>query len=135
RDIEPETQKHYLRLIHSEARRLTDLIDEFLDLQRIEQGSFELALEPFELSELLREETQLFSGQSEKHTIELAAPGERIEVLGERDRIAQVMANLLSNAIKYSPDGGPIRVAAEALGDDVRVSVIDPGLGIPEDQR
>src|SRR5207248_7826935 len=70
-DLEPETQKHYLRLIHSEARRLTDLIDEFLDLQRIEQGSFQLALEPFELSELLREETELFSGQRDRKSTRL----------------------------------------------------------------
>jgi PAS domain S-box-containing protein len=135
RDLDPATQKRYLELIHSEAQRLTDLIDDFLDIQRIEEGSFTLALEQFDLGALLRDQIEVFSGQSVHHELEPRLPDEPLEVLGERDRIAQVVANLLSNAIKYSPGGGLVRLEAEHANGDFRVSVVDSGLGIPSDQR
>jgi len=135
RDVDRETRDRYVGTIHGEAKRLTDLINDFLDLQRIEEGDFTLALEPFELVEVLRAEVELFSIQSEAHEIELRVPDEELDLLGERDRVAQVVANLVSNAIKYSPAGGTVSVAAEARGGVVRVSVGDQGLGIPADQQ
>jgi PAS domain S-box-containing protein len=130
-----ETSDRYLETIHREAQRLTDLIDDFLDLQRIEEGGFTLALEPFELDELLTEQVEVFSGQSDAHTLDVALPAAPVTVLGERDRIAQVIGNLISNAIKYSPAGGPVAVAAELQDGVARVSVTDSGLGIPAHQQ
>lgn len=133
RDLDADTRTRYLDTIHNEAKRLTALVNDFLDLQRIEEGRFTLALESFELGPLLAQGVELFSGQSAAHTLELSA--EPLPVLGDRDRIAQVVSNLISNAIKYSPRGGPVQVAAQARNGAVRVSVSDSGLGIPADQQ
>jgi PAS domain S-box-containing protein len=135
RDYEPEVRQRYLATIHGEAQRLTGLINDFLDIQRIEEGRFTLDLQPFDLSELLRSEVELFSAQSQKHTVSLSNAEERIELVGERDRIAQVIANILSNAIKYSPHGGRVGVAADRRDGAVRVSVTDSGIGIPADEQ
>ena len=136
RQVDGETRERYLATIHGEAKRLTSLVNDFLDLQRIEQDNFTLSLEPFELEHVLREQVEVFSAQSEAHILELELPEEApLELLGERDRIAQVLGNLISNAIKYSPAGGAVKVAVEPRRDMVRVVVADKGLGIPQDQQ
>jgi signal transduction histidine kinase/DNA-binding response OmpR family regulator/CHASE3 domain sensor protein len=135
REYDAETRRRYLGMIHSQAKRLTTLITDFLDLQRIEEGSFTLALEPFDLGELVREEIELYAGQSQAHRLELAGADGPVVVMGERDRIAQVTANLLSNAIKYSPQGGTVQVRIEPHDGVVRVAVSDEGIGIPPDQH
>jgi signal transduction histidine kinase len=106
RDYDVATQKRFLHTIRSESARLTSLVNDFLDLQRIESGGFTLALESFVLNDVLREQADLFAGQSESHRIELIVPDEPVRAVGEPARIYQVLANLLSNAIKYSPGGG-----------------------------
>jgi len=120
-------------LIH--ARRLNLLVDDLLDLRRIEQGAYTPAAEPFAIGELLREQAALFRGQSSDHRIELEVPSTPLLVVAERDRIAQVVDNLLSNAIKYSPGGGTVVVQATATADGVSVAVVDPGLGIPVEEQ
>jgi len=134
-DVDEETRKRYLEIIYSEGRRLTALVNDFLDLQRIEEGNFALALEPFDLAEVLAREIELYSAQSAVHELVPVLPREPLVVLGERDRIAQVVGNLLSNAIKYSPEGGRVELTAEPKGRFARVAVRDSGLGIPAEQQ
>lgn len=135
-DVDDVSRRSYVEIIRRESMRLRDLINDFLDLQRIEEGSFRLELAPVDLPELLREQAALFEAHSSAHTIVLeVADGAGVDVLGERDRIAQVIANLLSNAIKYSPDGGTVRVCVRTAGSSVRVEVTDSGIGIPPDQQ
>jgi signal transduction histidine kinase len=135
RELDTETQRRYVQTIYSEGQRLTQLINDFLDLHRIEEGSMTLTTAPFDLGELLREEVELFSGQSAQHAITLELPERPLAAVGESERIAQVVANLLSNAIKYSPDGGPVRVAAEGDRERLRVVIEDRGLGVPSEQQ
>jgi PAS domain S-box-containing protein len=135
RDVSEEKRERYAATIQGEAKRLTELINDFLDLQRIEEGEFTLALEPFDLAAVLREQVDLFYGQSGAHKVELIEPNGNLTLLGERSRVAQVVGNLLSNAIKYSPAGGTVSILAEARNGAVRVSVTDSGLGIPVDQQ
>jgi signal transduction histidine kinase/DNA-binding response OmpR family regulator/HAMP domain-containing protein/putative methionine-R-sulfoxide reductase with GAF domain len=135
RDYDEETRKRFLATIHGEAARLTALVNEFLDLQRIEDGSFTLALEAFDLDALVRDEVELLSAQSDAHSLELELPDRAVPVVGERDRIKQVLGNLFSNAIKYSPHGGVIQVRLEPNGTAVRLSVSDEGVGIPGTQQ
>jgi signal transduction histidine kinase len=135
RPHDKETRARHLGTIRAEARRLTDLVDKFLDLQRIESGRFELAIESFDLCEVVRETTKLFASLSPAHTLELRRCDEELFVEGERDRIGQVVGNLLSNAIKYSPEGGRIEVAAEVEDGVARVSVHDAGMGIPDAEQ
>jgi CheY-like chemotaxis protein/two-component sensor histidine kinase len=135
RDLDEETRRRYLHTVHGEAQRLARLIDDFLDLEKIEAGRFTLALEPFELGELLRHEVELFSAQSARHRLELETPDEPLATFGDRTCIGQVVANLLSNAIKYSPAGGPVCIAATSREGFARVDVSDSGLGIPATQQ
>ena len=133
--IDAETRDSWLQIVVEQAQRLSGLVDDSLSLQRIGQSSFRLLLEPFELHPLLEREAKLFSVQSDIHRIALSLEQELPEVLGERDRIEQVVANLLSNAIKYSPEGGEVELAARRRDGRVRVSVCDHGLGIPAEQQ
>jgi signal transduction histidine kinase/CheY-like chemotaxis protein len=133
--LDEATQARYLKTIHSEAERLTALVDDFLDVQKIEAGRFTLALESFELGELLERQVERFSAQSANHKLELAAVDEPLAMVGDRSRIGQAIANLLSNAIKYSPAGGTVTITATAREGFARVQVSDSGLGIPAAQQ
>jgi signal transduction histidine kinase len=135
RDLDPETRRRYLEIVDGQARRLAALLDDFLDVQRIEEGRLDLGHERVDVAALLREQTQLFTALSDKHTVELALADPALEVRGDANRLAQVIGNLLSNAIKYSPAGGPVEVVGEQSDGAVRVSVRDRGLGIPADQQ
>jgi signal transduction histidine kinase/CHASE3 domain sensor protein len=131
RAIAPEAREEILGTIHQEAKRLSALIDDFLDLQTIEQQRLELLREPFSIHDLLAEQVRTFAGQSEAHAVELATAPDGAVARGDRRRIAQVVANLLSNAIKYSPGGGAVRVEVERRPGEVLVAVADQGVGIP----
>jgi signal transduction histidine kinase len=131
KDVDAETRARYLEIVHREALRLTELIDDFLDLQRIEAGGFSLQQQPIELGGLLRKQVELASGQNPGSELRLTVPDRPLTVLGDSGRIDQAIRNLLSNAIKYSPNGDAIDVTAVATSGFVRVSVRDRGLGIP----
>jgi signal transduction histidine kinase len=131
RDLPPEETKRYLEVIRSEARRLALLLNDLLDLQRVEQDALDLRSEEVDLNELLSSQITLYSAQSDLHTLKFHPNGEALAVRGDRDRLAQVFGNLLSNAIKYSPDGGVVEVTATSIGDEAWIWVRDEGLGIP----
>jgi signal transduction histidine kinase len=132
REVSPDETKRYLEVIRTEARRLAALLNDLLDLQRVEQEALELRREDVELNELLSTQVTLYSAQSDTHELKFQAAGEPLAVRGDRDRLAQVIGNLLSNAIKYSPEGGVVEVTAEAIGDEAWIWVRDEGLGIPK---
>jgi signal transduction histidine kinase/DNA-binding response OmpR family regulator len=133
--LDEATSKRYLETIHSEAQRLTALVDDFLDVQKMEAGRFTLALESFELGELLGHQVELFGAQSAIHTLELAAVDEPLAMVGDRNRVGQVIANLLSNAVKYAPAGGTVTITATPREGFARVQISDCGLGIPASQQ
>jgi signal transduction histidine kinase len=135
RNLPPDEMRRYLEVIRAEARRLAELLNDLLDLQRIEQGTIELRLDAFDLNDLLEAQMTLYSAQSESHELVLEPAEEPLVVWGDRDRLAQVIGNLLSNAIKYSPDGGVVRVSASLVGDEGWIWVRDEGLGIPADHQ
>jgi signal transduction histidine kinase len=135
RDLAPEERRRYLEVIRTEARRLASLLNDLLDLQRVEQEALELRQEVFDLNDLLATQLTLYSAQSGDHELRLDGAHEPVMVLGDRDRLAQVIGNLLSNAIKYSPEGGTVVVGTVTDGDDATVWVRDTGLGIPEDHQ
>jgi signal transduction histidine kinase len=131
RDFDSETRRHYLGIVDAQARRLAELIDDFLDVRRIEEGRFERAQELVDMTTLLREEAQLYSLQSPKHQVAVEIDAKALPVIGNPDRLRQVIGNLLSNAIKYSPQGGVVEISAEADNGSVRVEIRDEGMGIP----
>jgi signal transduction histidine kinase len=135
RELPPEEMRRYLEVIRTEARRLAELLNDLLDIQRIEQGTIELRLDEVDLNDLLAAQVTLYSAQSSMHELRLDASEDPLVVYGDRDRLAQVIGNLLSNAIKYSPEGGVVDVSASLVGDDAWIWVRDEGLGIPSDHQ
>ena len=135
RDFEPAATERYLRIVNGEMRRFANLIDDLFDAQLLADGRGVLELEEYDLGNLLREQVDLFRGQSDAHCIRLELPAQPLVVRADRARVARVIANLLSNGIKYSPRGGTITVSAEADDGPVRVSVTDEGIGIPPEQQ
>jgi signal transduction histidine kinase len=135
REFDPPERRHYLGIIDAQARRLAALLEDFLDVQRIEREGVDLARERVDLAGLLQEQAQLYEEESPLHHLELTLADRPLFVRGDRNRLAQVVGNLLSNAIKYSPDGGTVELGAEREDRTVRVTVRDDGLGIPLDQH
>lgn len=130
REFTPAEQREFLTIMLEEGRRLTALINDFLDLQRLESGRQQINPVPLDLPQLLRRAVQA-AGEDSERPIELDVPAGLPPVLADPDRILQVLGNLLGNARKYSPEGGTIRLSAEQVDGAVRVAVSDRGLGIP----
>jgi len=135
RDLPEDDRRRYLEVIRTEAGRLATLLNDLLDLQRIERGALELVREPFDLNELLRVQTTLYSAQSALHELSFRPGRDALVVQGDRDRLAQVLGNLLSNAIKYSPDGGDVEVRSAHVDGEAWVWIRDYGLGVPLDHQ
>jgi signal transduction histidine kinase len=136
RDPEPEVRRSHLETVHAEARRLAELIDDFLDLQRIaERGRLPLERRRVDLRPLVSDQARVFAAQSEAHSLAVRMPEDALVTEADPSRLKQVLANLLSNAIKYSPDGGEIAVEGWVRNGVVGVAVSDPGLGIPSAQQ
>jgi signal transduction histidine kinase len=134
RDVTAEEQRRYLGIIDTQGKRLQALLDDFLYVQRIEEGQLPLAHERFDLRSVVREQVDLYSGTA-NHPLKLHLPGAPLGVEGDPGRLAHVIGNLLSNALKYSPPGRQVDVSGEARGDVVRVTVRDRGSGIPPEQH
>jgi signal transduction histidine kinase len=133
RDVTPEERRQYLGIIDAQGRRLASLVNDFLDAQRLDEGKLTLAQELVDMGRIVREQTELFAGQSPDHLLKVSLPETPLAVRGDENRLSQVVANLLSNAIKYSPDGGVVEIKGERKDGYVLVRVDDEGIGIPAD--
>jgi signal transduction histidine kinase len=135
-EINPK-QAEYLDDILASARHLLSLIDDVLDLAKVEAGQIELQIAPFSLRESLEHGvvTVRERATTERVRVSVSTDPDLHTVIGDERRIRQVVINLLSNAVKFTPPGGAVGVAATRADGEVRVSVIDSGPGIaPEDQ-
>jgi CheY-like chemotaxis protein/anti-sigma regulatory factor (Ser/Thr protein kinase) len=130
REVTPVQRKEYLAVMVQEGRRLTSLINDFLDLQRIEGGHMQMHFAPADISTLIVRAVGLVHA-NDPTPIETTLPDDLPLVRVDRAAMSRVLANLISNARKYSPDGGPIVIGAATVGGMVEVSVQDHGLGIP----
>lgn len=127
----PQTkQRQFLSVIVNEATRLTNLINDFLDLQRIESGRQTYNFETLALSPLLHDAASVFSGGDNTRAMRVEIDPTLPLVHGDADRIRQVLANLFSNAVKFSPEGGAVTVRAHTNGEEVTIEVQDRGIGI-----
>ncbi len=136
-DLNPK-QEEYLQDILSSGRHLLSLINDILDLSKIEAGRMDLDLTTFDLPVALDNALTLVRERAARHGIALhVAVDDRVgTVVADERKIKQVVLNLLSNAVKFTPEGGRITVRALPAGDAVEVSVSDTGIGIAlEDQQ
>jgi len=139
--LETQQQRQYLEIINREADRLSRLVTNYLDLQKIEAGKMHLTLEDLDVADLVEESLEAFRGAalSRKISLEGSIEATRSMLRGDRDRLLQVLANLLSNALKFTAEGGRVELRASdaALPDGapaVELVVTDTGVGIAPDK-
>jgi PAS domain S-box-containing protein len=130
RDVTAAQRKDYLAVMLQEGRRLTALVNDFLDLRRLEGGHLSMRFAPADIKALISRAVELFN-EPGAAPIEMRLPADLPLVRVDGDSMFRVVANLLSNARKYSPLGGPIVVGAAVVNGMVEVYVQDSGLGIP----
>jgi signal transduction histidine kinase len=129
-----EKQSYYLSRVKSNVERLTRMINELLDLSRIEAGKVELSLGKVHMRELISEVVEGFQGMAQEKGITLRThqPNELPAIRCDRDKLHQVLTNLIQNAIKFTPTGGEVRIESQRRNDGfLMVGVIDTGCGIP----
>ena len=127
-------QGELVEVAERNGQRLLDLINEVLDIEKIESGRLTLMPEPMPIDSLLNESVRLNQGYADRFRANLALHGAvpGVIVRADRKRLMQVMTNLLSNAAKFSPPNSAVDVSVSRPGDTVRVEVSDRGPGIPE---
>ncbi len=130
-DLSMETIREYAVDIYADARRLVCMINDMLDLERLESGSVKLNLEWLNLNTIISDVVGRIGPTAPHHPIRLQLATALPILLGDRDKLTQVVANLLTNAIKYSPAGSEILVRSRVEWNLVHVSVSDQGVGIP----
>ncbi|EPZ38989.1 Hybrid signal transduction histidine kinase [Anoxybacillus ayderensis] len=133
KELKPERQKKYLTTIYQEAKRLTALINDFLDVQRMESGKQTYDKKYEDVVAIIESVIETQKVNTTIHQFHVQKETNKTTVLGDRDKLAQVFTNLISNAIKYSPEGGNITVRIYERGNRLCVDVQDEGLGIPEE--
>ncbi|PWK16197.1 two-component system histidine kinase PnpS [Tumebacillus permanentifrigoris] len=131
----PEITKQFLQIIHDESERLTRLINELLELSKIESGHIQFRHGPVDLVKLVERTVVRYNHQGAQAglSIRTELPEQPVELEADGDRVAQVLINLLGNAIAYTTPGGVVTVGVEEAGAEVVLRVNDTGIGIPEE--
>jgi PAS domain S-box-containing protein len=136
-----EDQERFLSIIGNNVDRLTMLVDDLLDISRIESGRLDLHLEPMNLEEAVERVISSMKARADQRDLllqsEMPVGGLSLPmVYADPDRVVQILTNLVANACQYTPAGGRVVVSARAVGNKVHVSVRDTGIGIsPENQE
>jgi signal transduction histidine kinase/CheY-like chemotaxis protein len=132
-----DRQAEYLRDIWNSGRHLLELLNEILDLSKVEAGKMVLEPTRFDVAPVLEYSLGLVRQRAADHgiTLELSLPGDVGAVHADELRFKQVVVNLLTNAVKFTPDGGRVTVAARRIGEELQVTVTDTGIGVPPEDR
>lgn len=135
RDLSEDETGEFLAYINDQAKNLTNIVSDLLDITRLESGkSFRLAKEPCNTGDALLQMKGYARGLSSKHEVEIVLPEEPVEMMADKVKMEQVLKNLISNAVKYSPDGGLIRIIGKKFDDYYQVSVEDQGIGMTPEE-
>lgn len=133
-----EIQREFLQIVKENSDRLVELINDMLDISRIESGRIHLKIVPLPVLDAVEGAVDSFRAVLEQtgRSIDIQVSESLPRVAGDRDRVGQVLINFISNALKYSPGGGTVTIKARHSGDQVAISVTDQGIGIgKEDQK
>ncbi|MFA5148136.1 MAG: ATP-binding protein [Candidatus Omnitrophota bacterium] len=131
---DPKQQKEFLDIIYRESDRLAKLIDDLLDLSRIESGKMAMVFMPIDLLPAVKRACAILEKQaaSKSLKVSLDIPAGLPRIQADEGSLSQVMLNLLDNAVKYTPENGNIAISAVPDGNFIRIDVSDTGAGIPE---
>jgi two-component system, NtrC family, sensor histidine kinase KinB len=130
-----EKQADVLAAARQDCERLQGIVDDLLDLSRIQSGRMDLQLHPLEVGALIREATAAVRSAAEAEGVELQVvePEPGLAVQADAERVRLVLTNLLANAVRHTPRGGRVELGARAAGNAVRFEVRDTGEGIPRE--
>jgi PAS domain S-box-containing protein len=132
----PEGARDLVEMAKSNTERLIRLVNDILDLEKMDSGKMELQRDKLSMDKLVESALAGLAGLSSATGVPLAwKAGQEVEVVGDHDRLIQVITNLVSNAIKFSPQGSEVRVELAQHDEMLRVSVVDQGPGINPDKR
>ncbi len=131
----PAQAKSLVDIAHNNCERLVRLINDILDIEKIESGKLVFDFHPVEIMQLMDEALEANQAYAEQFRVRYTFDGDLsgVKTLADKDRLMQVMANLLSNAAKFSPANDVVVVSVARHGREIRVSVTDHGTGIPEE--
>ncbi|MDD2556722.1 MAG: ATP-binding protein [Desulfuromonadaceae bacterium] len=130
-EVTAEQRQEYLQIIQREMNRMSELMNDFLDLQRLQSSMQEYNFSEANLAELLRESAELYAMTLHKHSLVMQVPEHLPSIKVDAERMLRVFSNLISNAIKYSPKGGAITIGARSTPRSIFVWIQDEGFGIP----
>ena len=123
--------QEYCHDILTSGQYLLEVINDILDMSKIEAGRMKLDMEPLDLSKTLAESLRVVSGRADDKNLALDADIEgTISVVADRRAVKQIIVNLLSNAVKFTPDGGKVVVRSQLLRDSIVLMIADTGIGI-----
>ncbi|MDH5655973.1 MAG: ATP-binding protein [Spirochaetia bacterium] len=130
----PEEIRNLLNIASNNTERLLLLINDILDIQKIETGKMDFQFQLFSIKEFLEESLSINQSYADPYGInfKLTVPQDDFHINGDRNRLLQVMDNLISNAVKFSPENSSIEIKAEKNQDLIRIEVTDHGTGIPD---
>ena len=133
-DIDRDIQMRFLGVISSEADRMTRIVKDLLTLTRLDYNRMEMHMQPMDLRELGQKAADAMEGQASGQglTLTCTLPEEMPQVLGDAERIQQVIINIITNAIKYNKPQGSIAITGGVEGDQVFLRVEDTGIGVPK---
>ncbi len=134
-EYDEKTQKEFLGVIASEARRMAKLVTDLLELSRIDSNRKRIKKESFDLGKLVKESQAKLAIEIKKknHQVENFVTADVPPVFADKDDIQRVVLNILTNSIKYTPDGGVIKIYVGFVYNDAYIKIIDNGIGIPEE--
>jgi cell cycle sensor histidine kinase DivJ len=129
-----ERYNEYSRLIYESGEHLLNVVNEILDMSKIEAGKFTIVAEHFDVGELVTSCCQIMTHQAEQKKIhlEMKVADKLPELVADKRACKQMLLNLLSNAIKFTDEGGHVSVSASCVGDTMEIAVADSGIGISE---
>jgi signal transduction histidine kinase/DNA-binding response OmpR family regulator len=128
------TQNKFVRVMQSNANRLTDLVNDILEISRIETGRIKLKFAALDIRDVILDVATSFEREMRNKELKLSTrlPDQMPKIYADKSRLTQILVNLIGNAWQYTPEGGEIEVSANQTGRFVQVNVKDTGIGIPE---
>ncbi|HLF14698.1 MAG TPA: ATP-binding protein [Bacteroidota bacterium] len=132
---DPEVNRDFLRRALHNTKNLSALLNDLIEISRIESGDMKMSFRYFDVGEFLRGVVSEMSPIAERRSVRISVETLHAdqEVYGDRERLKQVLVNLVDNAVKYNRESGSVRIVVAPAGEGVRISVADEGIGIPSE--
>ncbi len=132
-EVDAAQRDMFIERTHRAGQHLLSLINDVLDISRVESGRLSISIEPVDVRPVVREVLELVGPMAEAQNITITDEAEAVTALADANRLRQVLVNVVSNAVKYNRPGGSVRVSCRVVEGDVLIDVADTGIGISPD--